>query len=306
MKFSVIVPMHNAERWIQNALDSIAEQTVAPHEIIVIADACSDRSVELVRGNKLNVRVIECTCRNAAAARNLGIRAATGDAIALLDADDYWLSHHLESAQELLEAGGDVAYLSGFKRILPDGKMLSSMIGPLDHPTQNIPSLDYIEALANGFIFGHLTVVYRMERLAEVGLFDESLLNRHDFDLWLRVVAKHTWCCDPQPTAVYRVDTPGSITSNLVRGNYCGLKAVAKSLPHYGSTTYRTMLRIAARRAMTTGLVNGSNAEYQRARKLAWQHLSLQDRVLFGCLGQRSGLLSKAIGLNRTRKLSKA
>ncbi len=258
--------------------------------------------MQQARASGLDIRVIECACRNAAAARNRGIRIATGDAIALLDADDLWLDHHLESAMALLSSSDDVAYISGFDRMFPDGAVLESVIAPLDRPSFGIDSLEYIEMLASGFTFGHLTVVYRMDRLAEVGLYDEVMLNRHDFDLWLRVVAGKSWSCDPLPTARYRVDTPGALTGNIARGNYFGLRAMVNNLPRYGSPAYRTMLRTAARRAMTTGLVNGTDEEYHLAKKLALPHLSLQDRLLFGCFGQRSGLLSKAIQFSRARR----
>jgi len=294
--------MHNAERWVSQALDSVVRQTVPPHEIFVIADACTDRSVEIVKESGLTVQLIECSCRNAAAARNLGIREATGDAIAMLDADDYWLDHHLESAGNLLEKGNDVAFMSGFERIGADGRTIPPILGPMPGPMNGIPALDYIDIHLNGFIFGHLTVAYRLDRLREVGCFDEELLSRHDFDLWLRVIAGKTWCCDPQPTAVYRVGTPGAITGHLVRGNYCTLKAVLNSLHDYNtSRAYIKMLRVAARRAMTTGLVNGTEEEYERAKKLAKDHLSHVDRLLFECFGRKSGMLSKGIQWKRAR-----
>lgn len=292
--------MHNAERWVSQALDSVTRQTVSPHQILIIADSCTDRSVQIVMQSGLTVQLIDCSCRNAAAARNLGIREATGDAIAMLDADDYWLDHHLESARDLLERGNDVAYMSGFERIGADGRTIPPIIGPMHGPTNGISSLDYIDIHLNGFIFGHLTIVYRLDRLQEVGLFDEELLSRHDFDLWLRVIAGKTWCCEPQPTAVYRVGTPGAITGHLVRGNYCTLKAVLNSLCNYEtSRAYIKMLRTAARRAMTTGLVNGTEEEYDRAKTLARDHLAYSDRLLFEYFGRKSGILSKLIQWKR-------
>ena len=302
MKFSVIIPMHNAEQWVAQALDSIEAQTVKPFEIIVIADSCTDQSIDIVRARAMTIQIIECSCRNAAAARNLGIKASAGDAIALLDADDYWLDHHLESAEALLSKGNDVAYISGFNRILWNGKILQPTLASIEHPTTGISPLDYITIREKNFVFGHLTVVYLKSRLEEVGLFDETMLSRHDFDLWLRVIAGKTWCCDPEPTAVYRVGTPGAITSHTARGHYFELRCIVNNLPDYRKISlYQNILHIAARRAMTTGLVDGSPEDYERAKQLAWRYMTLHDKLLFLFLGQRAGLLSKIIVFRRKR-----
>ncbi|MEO1137807.1 MAG: glycosyltransferase family A protein, partial [Pseudomonadota bacterium] len=114
MRFSVIMPAHNAGRWIGEALESVAAQTVAADEVIVIADSCTDDTIERARGFvELPIKVIACECRNAAATRNLGIREARGAFVAMLDADDVWLPNHLASALALLADSDDVAYMSG-------------------------------------------------------------------------------------------------------------------------------------------------------------------------------------------------
>lgn len=303
MDFSVVIPMHNAERWIVEALISVSRQTVAPREVIVVADACSDRSVERVKQSGVAVHLIEIQLNSAAAARNVGIHAASGDAIALLDADDYWLEHHLESARDLLSSGADVAYMSGYNRILPTGEVLDPTVVPLKKPTSGLSPSAFIELLDAGMLFGHLTIVYRRDALLRLDhLYDDSMPNRHDFDLWLRVIADRSWCCDPGPTATYRVDVPGVVSGDLANGHFYGLKAMVKNRKAYPGKTFETMLQTEARRAMSTGLVNGTDEQYRRAKRFAVPHLHWRDRLLFGCLGQRGGILSRAIHYNRMRR----
>src|SRR5262249_34415469 len=121
MQVSVIMPCHNAGRWISQALRSAAAQTAPPHEVIVIDDDSTDDSVEQIQASGVPHRLLRVRANNAAAARNAGIALATGDWIAFLDADDIWYPHHLESAASLLADGTDVAYMANHEFLFEDG-----------------------------------------------------------------------------------------------------------------------------------------------------------------------------------------
>src|SRR6056297_2357280 len=112
MRFSVIMPAHNAGRYIGEALRSVAGQRHAPHEVIVINDRSADDTAEQARATGLDLKLIDSDFGNAAAARNLGIEHATGDWLAFLDADDIWYPNHLEEAAGLLQGSDDVGYFS--------------------------------------------------------------------------------------------------------------------------------------------------------------------------------------------------
>ncbi len=88
IKVSVIVPCLNAERFLHASLLSVAAQTLAPYEVIVIDDGSTDRSVDIVKSLPMDVRLLRAHRRGGAGARNLGLRAARGDWLAFLDADD--------------------------------------------------------------------------------------------------------------------------------------------------------------------------------------------------------------------------
>ncbi|MBY0549707.1 MAG: glycosyltransferase family 2 protein [Candidatus Obscuribacterales bacterium] len=95
-KISVIIPAHNAEKHIEQALLSVANQSYAPHEIIVVDDGSTDGTAELVN-NLSDVATVLLSQPNsgAAAARNFGIKQATCPLIAFLDADDLWVQSKL-------------------------------------------------------------------------------------------------------------------------------------------------------------------------------------------------------------------
>jgi len=90
MQISVIIPAWNRAERLVRALDSVFAQDLAPHEIIVVDDGSTDHTRELVARRFGGVRYLYQQNRGVSSARNAGIRAATGDWIALLDSDDRW------------------------------------------------------------------------------------------------------------------------------------------------------------------------------------------------------------------------
>lgn len=100
---SVITPVFNGERYLAEALQSIHAQTLAPTEVIVVNDGSSDRSADIASSFK-STRLLNTPHAGVGAARNHGVRAATGTLLAFLDADDLWLPHALESLQSPLLA----------------------------------------------------------------------------------------------------------------------------------------------------------------------------------------------------------
>src|SRR5215207_5031419 len=100
---SVIVVFLNAEKFIEEALESVLAQTYDNWELLLVDDGSTDSSTEIALryANRYSgrVRYVEHPWhqnRGASASRNLGIRHAKGEYIAFLDADDVWLAHKLE------------------------------------------------------------------------------------------------------------------------------------------------------------------------------------------------------------------
>lgn len=299
-RFSVIIPCHNAGRWIGQALDSVARQIVRPHEIIVIDDASSDDSVAQIRATGIDVRLIQVQERNAAAARNRGIEAATGDWIALLDADDRWYPSHLLRAAEFLDGSNDVAYrgfcddmdVQGNTRKVTKPQPMTKSCRGLTHDIY--PDLELRE-----MYFGHSGMVIRRDRLLAVGGYDPTQVRRHDIDMWLRVIHGQTWCYDAVPTAVYRVDTPGSICSNIVACEYYYLRALLKNRPQYADPSMDRVIERSAKRAMSLAFMNGTHADFIRARDLAWPYLPAHFRACYRSAALAPAPLRLVIGLKR-------
>jgi succinoglycan biosynthesis protein ExoO len=108
MDFSVIIPAYNVSGIIERAIRSAAAQTLPPLEILVIDDCSTDNTVEAVEalGREIpSLRLLSTPANGGpSAGRNVGLRAARGDWIALLDADDAWKPGRLERLAEVARA----------------------------------------------------------------------------------------------------------------------------------------------------------------------------------------------------------
>lgn len=104
---SIVIPLYNAENYIEETLLSIVNQTYSNYEVIVVDNASTDSSLDIV--NKIaerlnNITVISCSSNSGGPAkpRNLGIEATNGKYVAFLDSDDVWYPDKLEKQVDIM------------------------------------------------------------------------------------------------------------------------------------------------------------------------------------------------------------
>ncbi len=120
---SVIVPVYNVEKYLSRCVDSILAQTFSNFELILVDDGSPDRSGEICdeyAAKDSRIRVIHQENAGASAARNRGVKAATGEFVAFVDSDDYIEKEYLET---YWENRTDLT-LSGFSVYNEGGKFL--------------------------------------------------------------------------------------------------------------------------------------------------------------------------------------
>lgn len=302
MRVSVIMPCHNSGRWVTAALHSIRTQSHAAHEVIVVDDASTDDSRSRIEASGVEVKLLSCGAKNAAVSRNVGIAEATGDWIALLDSDDVWYPNHLARAAELLTGTEDVAFMSNHDWIDLDGRIIpipEEMCCKLTTPTTGLSAEDFFRLLSVGFHFGHSTILYRLDRVREVGAFDASQRLRHDIDLWQRVVAGRTWTYDTIKSVGYRECTPGSISKDEMECDYYYLRALVRNLHRVDSLPARDHLARQARRAIGIAFVDGTAEQYARISKVAWPHLPTLFKLYYSLGRVCSPVLRRAMRARR-------
>lgn len=199
-RVSVIIPARDAAHFLPNALRSVETQGVAGLEVWVVDDGSTDGTRDLVNNWTPRVNYLYQAPTGPAAARNAGIRQATGEYVAFLDADDIWLPEKLSRQLAALDASPEAAMcVTGYVEMQADGRTKSYV----EHQRR----LHRGCLLKNLFLRGRLclpSVVARRSLFERVGLFEESLYIAEDWNLWLRVAANERVLLIPDPLVLLR------------------------------------------------------------------------------------------------------
>jgi GT2 family glycosyltransferase len=215
---SVIIPTYNRAALLPEALDSVYAQEgtgeLFEMEIIVVDDASTDGTPEVVRRYPGVKYIRLATNRGESAARNAGLRASTGKYVAWLDDDDLWLSHRLQAHVSVLEANPAVGVLYGQYIIGGEGE------GNLWPEAHQAPSGEVFHAfLLEQFIQFNACLAPRAV-FQRVGDFDETIQTQADYDMSLRLAFHSPVTFLPGAVAIQRFSKQGSWFTNLMRAGY--------------------------------------------------------------------------------------
>jgi glycosyltransferase involved in cell wall biosynthesis len=195
-KVSVIIPCYNHAGGLSAAIHSVRDQSWPNVEIIVVDDGSTDQTQSLLRElNGSDLQILRQQNQGPAAARNAGIQAAQGDWIAFLDADDYWLPGKLATQFELLASHPEAGFSYGGVRLRTGAENEREV--RCDFNDRSL-----LLVLLEGNRLFTPTVVVRRDCLQETGLFHTGLRTGEDWDLWLRLAARHSSVGDARPLAV--------------------------------------------------------------------------------------------------------
>lgn len=181
MQLSVVIPVYNGAQFLEAAVKSIYVQTYLPEdfEIILVDDGSSDHSIQICQRlaaahPEINLLRHEVN-KGVAAARNLGVKSARGEFLAMLDQDDTWTPNKLEWQFKIFQddPGVDLAL----------GMLEFSLVGIKSFPSWFKPA--WADAPQLGYVFGCMLI--RRAIFLEVGLLDETLKMTDDYDWFARV-----------------------------------------------------------------------------------------------------------------------
>ena len=218
---SVVIPVANAEEFIEDAIHSVLQQTYCNLELIVVDDASNDDTVSIackIMRDCTWTRLIRLPRRSGvAAARNAGIKVSKGAFIATLDADDIWMPDKIAyQISTMIATGEDVGMVYCWtRRVYVDGWPAEKDVKKIVIEGDIAPHL-----MGNGFTGGGSTPLFRREIVEEVGDYDTSLFKQgiqgaEDIDFYLRVAKKTLVALVPMQLVDYRV-TPNSMSSNTL------------------------------------------------------------------------------------------
>jgi len=189
-KVSVIVTTHNRAHLLGRAVKSVLYQSYTGFELVIVDDASSDNTEEIVRGfdDKRIVYIRHGEEMGGPAARNTGIRSARGEYVAFLDDDDEWLPEKLERQVEKMESSpADVGLIyTGFVLVDDLKKKRERMVYPVYRG-------DLRGQLLRGSTIGSVSkVLVRKKCFEKAGFFDENLKSCQDWDMWKRISDHYT------------------------------------------------------------------------------------------------------------------
>ena len=196
---SVVIPSYNHASFINNTLDSIFRQNVAPQKLLVIDDGSQDNSATLIE-KKLNDCPFTCELivrknKGLSATLNEALKKTEGEYFAYLGSDDLWLPDFLDNRIKLLDASPSAVLAFGYAYLINENnEIIDSSANWADFRNKNMRSM-----LLKGLVPLSPSVVYRRNPLEKHGWNENSILE--DYELYLKltgegefILAENTLC----------------------------------------------------------------------------------------------------------------
>ncbi len=211
-RVSVIIPSYNCAPYIRETIDSVLSQSFSDLELLVVDDASTDETCQIVESYGAAVRLIRhATNVQVCASRNHGLREARGQYVCFMDHDDYWFPDKLDSQVRLLEQHPEAGVVfSEFTLWFPDGNgqfpaphTFRSALGAGDGTDPDYSGWIYHQFLLDCWMLTS-TALFRRDVFDRCGVFDESLPYSEDWDLWLRMAREYPFLKMTRSTTLYR------------------------------------------------------------------------------------------------------
>ena len=200
---SIIITTHNRAHYLSGAIQSILSQEGVDFEIIIIDDASTDNTKDVISAYLSDKRIRYYKIEKSSSipqARNSAIPYINSKYVAVLDSDDLWCDKlKLKKQTDILEKNNDIVLVgSGAITIDEDGKEIKKIFKPeLDK--------DIKESLFKKNPFFHSSVVYRKSAAESVGWYNEKIKFGEDLDLWIKLSERGLMHNIPQTMIKYRV-----------------------------------------------------------------------------------------------------
>lgn len=201
MRFSVIIPAYQAARFVDKAVGTALAQTLPPHEVVVIDDGSTDDLTRVLEPFRSRILLYQQSNCGLGAARNTGLRLASGDWVVFLDADDWWAPTRL-------------AAIADHARLNPHHTLITSNAVVVDETTST--EWNYYDRvtfaydrqrtaiLRSNFVF--VSAAAPRTALQAFGGFDEARYPCEDWDMWIRLILAGAQVgLVAEPLAYYRI-----------------------------------------------------------------------------------------------------
>jgi glycosyltransferase involved in cell wall biosynthesis len=197
---SVIVPARNAEATVLHTIRSVQRQTLADFELLVIDDGSDDGTLaKLSTIEDRRLRILTQRTEGVSAARNHGIRHATGEFVAFIDADDLWTPDKLELQVRALRERPEAGAAYSWTAFVDEA---GGLLFPKER--QSISGRVHANLIESNFLASASNVLARRACIEAAGKFEQRFEPAEDWEFWLRVSAACTFALVPRYQVLYR------------------------------------------------------------------------------------------------------
>lgn len=237
--FSVLISLYNKEHFIKSTLESVLSQTFQDFEIIVINDGATDGSETVVNSiSDERIKYFNQENNGASAARNAAISKASGQYLALLDADDVWDENYLETINQLIASSPSEKVFASAVTIETANGAISSVYSIPEIADDAIYTVDYFESSYINTVLTSSSTVVHNSVFDNIGVYDTSIKSGEDTDLWIRIGIHYKIVFIHRPLVTYRYEKK-SLSNITFRAdkpkfdNYAQFESVNPSLKKF-------------------------------------------------------------------------
>lgn len=222
---SVIITVYNGEEHVEQAINSVLQQSLPEFELVIVDDGSDDQTPQILANTQAGdsrVRVITMPRIGRAKALNLGWKESTGTYIAILDADDLAEPDRLEKQVAFLKSHPEIGLLGTACRNLYDHLGDERLISHL------MADAELRKTLVRYNPFVHSTIMMPRRVLEEVGGYNEKFQVGIDYELWVRLASRYQIANLPDVLAVRRMGRHNFFLHHVSSWKRCQAKIVIR------------------------------------------------------------------------------
>ena len=190
--FSIIIPLYNKEKFIENTLKSVLNQTFTDYEVLIVNDGSTDNSLgRVLQFNDSRIKHFNKENGGVSTARNYGIKEAKSDYIAFIDADDYWYPDFLQEIFQNITHFPEHKVFTVAIEIETPNNTIPAVYSIEKSKNQDCKIVDYFDASNKESVIWTSSAVFHKSIFKVIGDFDVNLKSGQDTDLWIRIGLKY-------------------------------------------------------------------------------------------------------------------
>lgn len=202
--FSVIIPLYNKEKYIQNTLNGVFNQSFINFEVVVVNDGSTDKSMAVLNEFTDNrLKIIHQKNQGVSVARNTGMENAKANYICFLDADDTWKPNHLQAFFDTISKFPQAKMYCGryVTQISKNTFIKNKFIDIEDHYEGYVT--DFFKSSLINRVALTSAVCINKDIFSEIGGFDPTLKSDQDLDYWIKIALKYEIAVTSKITMIY-------------------------------------------------------------------------------------------------------